>query len=82
MWQINTYLLIYFLGSHSGSSLNKVKDQDRAKARDTATSMNMTVETWIQIPRTRRQQRKLFHNLISDQMERQKLLRPAKKVYT
>ena len=38
------YRRILEIGSHSGSSFNKVTDMDWARARYTATSMNMTVD--------------------------------------
>ena len=62
-------------GSDSGSYFNNVKDKDRAKARDTATSINMAVDLDTD-PTYEDTTEKAFvvvsplNTLVSDQMER------------
>ena len=73
--------------SHSGSSLNNVKDKDRAKARNTATSVNMAVDLDTDPTYEDKTEKAVvvvspLNTLISDQMERWKSLKSAKKVYT
>ena len=74
-------------GSHSESSFNNVKDIDRAKARDTATSMNMAVDLDTDLTYENTTEKVVvvvspLSTLVSDQMERWKSLKSAKKVYT
>ena len=73
------------IGSHSESSFNNVKDKDRAKARDTAASMNMAVDLDTDPTYEDTTEKAVvvvspLNTLVSDQMESWKSLKSAKNV--
>ena len=87
-WSLNlAYCQILEIVSHSGSSFNKVKDNNRERARDTATYMNMTVDldtdsTYKGTTEKAAVVVSPLNALILDQMERCNSLKAAKRKCT